>query len=157
MRRRAALLALPLWLSACTTPRVTTRPGRFWSGRLALQVMSEPPQSFHAGFELQGSVQEGELTLLSPVGGVLARLLWNPGQAILERGSERWSGQNVEELSLQLVQTALPIQTVFDWIAGRPTTHAGWEADLSAHDQGRIVARRLQPAPAALLRIVLDP
>ena len=152
MRRRAALLALPLWLSACTTPRVTTRPGRFWSGRLALQVMSEPPQSFHAGFELQGSVQEGELTLLSPVGGVLARLLWNPGQAILERGSERWQHTGVDELARQLTPAPVPIAALFDWLEGRAAADGVWQADLSGLAQGRIRAHRLPTLPAARSR-----
>ena len=155
MKRRLAVTALALLLSACATPP-RERPPQFWSGRLGLQVDSMPPQNVQAAFELQGTPQTGELTLLNPLGGVLARLSWTPKQAVLERGNERWTQASVEALAQQLVQTPLPIQALFDWIEGRAVVHAGWQPDLSALQLGRIVAQRSQPAPAALLRIVLD-
>jgi outer membrane lipoprotein LolB len=155
MKRRLAVTALALLLSACATPP-RERPLQFWSGRLGLQVDSMPPQNVQAAFELQGTPQTGELTLLSPLGGVLARLSWTPKQAVLARGNERWTQASVEALAQQLVQTPLPIQALFDWIEGRAVVHAGWQPDLSALQAGRIVAQRNQPAPAAQLRIVLD-
>lgn len=155
MIRRMAVLGLALLLGACAIPP-RERPAQFWSGRLGLQIQSDPPQSLQAAFELQGSPQVGELTLLTPLGGTAARLSWRPGQAMLERGNERWTQTSVEALAQQLVQTPLPVQALFDWIEGRAVTHAGWQADLSAHQQGRILAQRQQPAPAAQLRIVLD-
>ena len=155
MKRRLAVATLGLLLSACATaPR--ERTASFWSGRIGLQVQSDPPQNLQATFELQGTPQLGDLTLLNPMGGILARLSWNPQQATLERGTERWTQPKVEQLTEQLVQTPLPVQALFDWIGGRPTPHAGWEVDLSDHAQGRIVARRRQPAPPAEMRIVLD-
>ena len=155
MNRRIAVGLLAALLGACaSTPR--ERPAQFWSGRIGLLVQSEPPQNLQGSFELQGTPQVGDLTLLSPIGSILARLSWNPQEAILERGAERWTGSSVEALAQQLAQTPLPVQALFDWIQGRPVSYAGWEADLSALDQGRIVARRQQPAPPALLRILLD-
>jgi len=156
MNRRLAMLAASLMLGACATPPRPQSPEAFWSGRIGLQVMGETPQNLHVAFELQGSAQNGELTLLGPVSSVLARLSWNPRQAMLERGNERWVQPTVEALTQQLVQTPLPVQLLFDWIEGRPVTHAGWEPDLSARTQGRITARRTSPAPEALLRILLD-
>ena len=155
MNRRLAVTALCLLLGACATaPR--ERTASFWSGRIGLQVQSDPPQSLQASFELQGNPQEGDLTLLNLVGGILARLSWTPQQAMLERGSERWIQPRVEQLAEQLVQTPLPVQALFDWIEGQATAYAGWEVDLSAHAQGRITATRLRPGPAAQMRIVLD-
>ena len=98
LSRRTAVLALSLLLGACATP-VRERPAQFWSGRLGLQVQSEPPQSLLASFELQGNPQTGALTLLNPIGGVLARLSWTPQQATLERGNERWTQPSVEALA----------------------------------------------------------
>ena len=155
MNRRLAAGALCLLLGACAAP-LQPRSTPFWSGRMGLHIESEPPQSFQAAFELQGSPQSGDLTLFNPVGGVAARLSWTPQQAMLERGNERWTHTTVEALAQQLVQTPLPVQALFDWIEGRAVTHAGWQADLGALAQGRIVAQRLEPAPKALLRIVLD-
>lgn len=154
--RTRALLALGLVLTGCASPP-RERVAAFWSGRLGLQVHSDPPQSLHAAFELQGDPTLGELTLLSPVGSTLARLSWTPGQATLERGAERWTQASVDQLAQQLVQTPFSIQTLFDWIQGRAASHAGWEADLSARAQGRITARRTGPEPGAVLRIMLDP
>ena len=153
--RRALLASCGLVLAGCVSaPR--ERPTAFWSGRLGLLLQSNPPQSLQAAFELQGNARQGELTLLGPVGTVLAHLSWTPWQATLERGQDRWTHDNVERLTEQLVQTPLPIQALFDWIEGHAITHAGWEPDLSALAQGRIAARRTSPEPQAMLRIVLD-
>lgn len=155
MTRRLVVLALAMLLGACATP-VRERPAQFWSGRMGLQVHGDPPQSLQATFELQGTPQTGELTLFTPIGGVAARLSWTPQQATLERGNERWTQPSVEALARQLVQAPVPVQALFDWIEGRAITYAGWQADLSALGEGRILAQRSQPAPAAQLRIVLD-
>lgn len=155
MTRRLVVLALAMLLGACATP-VRERPAQFWSGRMGLQVHSDPPQSLQATFELQGNPQTGELTLFTPIGGVAAKLSWTPQQATLERGNERWTQPSVEALARQLVQAPVPVQALFDWIEGRAITYAGWQADLSALGEGRILAQRSQPAPAAQLRIVLD-
>ena len=48
----------------------------YWSGRLSLQVHSEPAQSFAASFELKGQPGQGELKLISPLGSVLGVLRW---------------------------------------------------------------------------------
>lgn len=155
MSRRLVTLTLCLLLAACASPSREHYAAQ-WSGRIGLRVQTEPPQSLQAGFELQGNAQSGQLTLLSPVGSTLARLSWQPGQAILERGSERWTGPSVQDLAEQLTQTPLPVQALFDWIEGREVTHAGWQPDLSELQQGRILARRTEPEPRAQLRIMLD-
>ena len=156
MQRRTALIALPAaFLAACAvTPR--ERPARFWSGRLGLQVQGDRPQDLYAGFELQGTPEHGDLTLLSPIGSVLARLTWQPGQALLEQGDRRWNDTSVDALTLRLTHTAVPVLALFDWLEGRATASEGWSVDLSAWSEGRIQAQRLSPPPQARLRIVLD-
>ena len=156
MQRRSALIALPAaLLAACASPP-RQRPARFWSGRLGLQVQGDKPQDLYAGFELQGSPEQGELSLLSPIGLLLARLSWRPGQALLEQGEQRWQAASVDALAQRLAHTALPIATLFDWLEGRPGSSEGWSVDLSGWSEGRILAQRQQPAPAARLRIVLE-
>ena len=154
-QRRATLWLCALSLTGCATTR-TPPASAYWSGRLALQVQSEPPQQWSASFELQGSVDQGEMLLLSPIGTTLARLSWTPHAAQLEQGGRVIQGDNLSSLSERLQGTALPIAALFEWLAGRPAQVPGWQADLSGHAQGRLLAQRSLPAPAAVLRIVLD-
>lgn len=156
-QRRASLLLCALFLSGCATTRTPpVSTSAYWAGRLSLQVQSEPPQQWSAGFELQGSPEQGEMLLLSPIGTTLARLSWTAHSAQLEQGGRVTHSDNLSSLSEQLQGKALPIAALFDWLAGRPAEVPGWQADLSGHAQGRLLAQRNFPAPAAVLRIVLE-
>jgi outer membrane lipoprotein LolB len=157
LQRRASLLLCALLLSGCATTRTPiASTSAYWAGRLSLQVQSEPPQQWSAGFELQGSPEQGEMLLLSPIGTTLARLSWTPHSAQLEQGGRVTHSDNLSSLSEQLQGKALPIAALFDWLAGRPAEVPGWQADLSGHAQGRLLAQRSLPAPVAVLRIVLE-
>ena len=158
-RRSAALaMVLPLALSlfACATPPARAPLRDFWSGRLSLQVQSEPPQTLHAGFELQGSALEGELVLLSPLGQALARLQWGPSGATFEQGSRQVRERSLQALVERLGTAIPPIAAMFEWLAGRTSSVAGWQVDLSQHEQGRLLAERLYPGPTARLSILVD-
>lgn len=154
----AALIGLGAFggLVGCATPPRDPANGRRWSGRLALSIGSDPPQHWSAGFELSGNPEAGELVFLSPLGQVLARLVWTPVDARLERGSEQRRYANAQDLTTDLLGTALPLQPLFQWLAGVDQALAGWSVDLSQHAQGRLRAERLEPTPSATLRIVLD-
>jgi outer membrane lipoprotein LolB len=146
-----------LSLVGCATLRPgAKKSGSFWTGRLALQVKSTPPQNLSASFELQGSAEEGQMALLSPLGTTLARLSWNPQSAWLEHGAYKTESSNLQTLSQKLTGTALPIHAIFEWLQGQETSAQGWDVDLSALKEGRLSARRTAPAPEALLRILLD-
>jgi outer membrane lipoprotein LolB len=129
----------------------------FWSGRISLQVQSEPAQSFSASFELKGRPERGELSLISPLGSVLGVLRWSPGEAVLDSGNgkiQRFA--SVDELMAQATGAAVPLAALFAWLQGEPAGASGWSADLSRHKDGRISAKRSDPAPQADLRVVLD-
>ena len=162
---RPAWQALLTWLLACMflglagcaqipTTAAPTQP--HWSGRLALQVEGQQTQSFSASFELQGSPAQGELALLSPLGTLIARLQWEPGQARLSARGETQASSSLEDLLLQATGTPIPVAALFDWLSGTQTRADGWQADLGALDQGRLVAQRNDPTPRTTLRIVLD-
>lgn len=155
-RRLLLLLAAGL-LTACATPRPSAPGEASWSGRLALQVDSTPPQSFSAGFDLHGSPQAGELQLTSPLGNTLARVLWAPGGAELRQGEQVTRRATLDELTTDLGGTALPVAALFAWLRGQPLDASGWQADLSRQPEGRVTARRTQPLPGAELRIVFQP
>lgn len=144
-------------LTACATPQAPiSAPGADFSGRLAVQLLKDPPETLSAGFELQGSAQSGQMLLLSPIGTTLARLQWQPKWARLEQGLQQIDSPSLQQLATQLTGTELPILALFEWLAGRPADAMGWQVDLSQHAQGRITAERRLPAPATLLRIALD-
>ena len=161
--RRAALGLLAgatLLLAGCAQPLPVPRHDDastgVWRGRLALQVEDSPSQSFSAGFELTGRPDAGELMLYNPFGGTLAALNWAPGSATLRSGNEVRNFDSIDALVTGATGTAIPVASLFDWLAGNNTAVAGWEADLSQLDQGRLRARRVAPPPAADLRVALD-
>lgn len=126
-------------------------------GRISLQIQSEPAQSFSAGFELKGRPEQGELTLISPLGNVLGILRWNPLEATLDSGSQQTQRfSSVDALMAQATGAAIPLVALFAWLQGDNANVSGWSADLSRHSEGRILARRAQPAPQAELRVILD-
>jgi outer membrane lipoprotein LolB len=157
----ARLLASCMLLAAlagCATPqRSAVAPGeQLWTGRLAMSVGSNPPQAFSAGFELKGAPESGELTLLTPLGGTLAVLAWQPGSASLKSGTEVRQFPSVEALANEVTGAEIPVAALFDWLAGKPTAVAGWQADVSQVADGRLRAQRTAPPPAADLRIAFD-
>lgn len=165
MIRRAWLAYSALWatsilIAGCaplTLGRVEKNPkNRVWSGRLSLSLASEPAQFFAASFELQGAAEAGELTLISPLGSTLAVMQWTSSQAILRQGQDTQQFDSMETLTRQISGAALPIHALFDWLDGIQTRSDGWSADLSRLEQGRLLATRITPRPAAELRLILD-
>lgn len=157
-RGRLVLAALGgMLLAACAqAPRPPDGAADHWSGRLAVQVEDAAAQSFSAGFELQGSPAAGQLTLFNPLGNVLAELQWSPGRALLHSGSETRQSTSLPALVLELTGSELPIEALFGWLKGDQVQAAGWQADLSALDKGRLTATRRMPAPHTVLRIILS-
>ena len=159
LQRIACVFFLAL-LAACTQP--PTLPAQAlaertaWSGRLALQVEDQAAQSFSASFELQGNAQQGELLLLSPLGSVLAKIDWTPTHARLQTGAQTHESPSLDELLQQNLGTPIPVLAFFSWLRGEQTTAAGWQADLSTLDQGRLVATRYTPAPRTTLRLAFE-
>ena len=127
-----------------------------WAGRISLQIHSEPPQAFFAGFELKGAVERGELTLFSPIGTTLGLLRWSPAEALLESGDSLKRFSSVDALLEQTTGAPIPTTALFDWLQGKNTETKGWSADLTRQNSGRITAQRLAPSPQIDLRIVLD-
>jgi outer membrane lipoprotein LolB len=123
---------------------------------MSLQIQSEPPQAFFAAFELKGRAQRGELTLTSPIGSVLGVMRWSPEEAVLESGRDVKRFASVEALLQATTGAAIPINSMFDWLVGRNTSLNGWVADLAQQGNGKINARRVEPAPQIELRILLD-
>lgn len=163
-QRRLALgygvAALAVLTGCATAPRPALEtaegPRSFWSGRLALNVETDPPQRWSAGFELSGDAQTGQLRLLSPFGQTMATAHWTPQQARLQQGNDTRLYPDMDSLTTELTGTALPIGTLLDWLQGLSTVLDGWEVDLSEQPSGRMRARRLHPLPVTSLTLLFD-
>jgi outer membrane lipoprotein LolB len=159
--RRALLAGGPalLLLAGCAQPllRPSSATAAYWQGRLALRVAAQPePSSFFANFELQGTAEAGELRLSSPIGTTLAQLRWSPQTAQLRSNGQTRIFDSLDALAQEATGTAIPIAALFEWLQGRAVSVAGWQADLSQLDAGRLLAQRLQPGPTADLRLILE-
>jgi outer membrane lipoprotein LolB len=163
-RLYAALFFAIFLLAACATSvrpadqntSQNTADKAFYSGRISLQVASEPAQFFAGGFELEGNPTTGQLNLFTPLGGTAAVLRWSPGLAQLQNGGNTQQFQSVQAMLEQTTGAAIPLEALFAWLHGDAAQAPGWQADLSRHAEGRISALRSEPAPIAQLRIVLE-
>ena len=160
MRVWASIWLLVL-LAACATPKpsrsVAQAPSdKQWQGRLSVTVQSDPPRNMSAGFSLDGDARQGELNLFSPLGTTLATLQWNPATTQWLQGSQQRQYDSMAHLTEETTGAALPMDAMFDWLQGKATASPGWQADLSALNQGTLIARRLSPEPLVVLRIKLD-
>jgi outer membrane lipoprotein LolB len=155
-----ALAVSALVTAGCAAPPRPTpsaaQAASTWTGRLALQVEDRPSQSFSASFELKGDARAGELALFSPLGSTMAQLAWQPGAATLRAGGQVRQADSVDALAAEATGTTIPVSALFDWLAGVATPVAGWQADVSEVAQGRLRAKRTDPAPAADLRVAFD-
>lgn len=161
----ALLLAL---LAACATPP-TPAPDAL-AGRLSVVIEAsgtQPARQAGAGFELSGNARQGELSLATPVGTLLARARWAPGRVELQSAEGSRDFGTLEELSEAVLGERLPLQALADWLRGRPwdgAAHAarhggfeqlGWVVQTDRLADGLVVARRAA-APAMTLRARLE-
>jgi len=151
-------LACTLLLAGCAVPpRKPAVDGvQSWTGRLALNVEGQASQSFSAGFDLKGAPESGELTLTNPLGGTLAVLAWAPGTATLRANGSTRQFPSLEALAQEATGAPLPVASLFDWLAGRPTAVEGWSVDVSGVADGRLHAQRTVPPPLVDLRVVFE-
>ncbi|MDR0275458.1 MAG: outer membrane lipoprotein LolB [Burkholderiaceae bacterium] len=160
IQRRWFFLAATLLIAGCAT--TTSDRGHFdpqtgpWSGRLALRVESDPPQSYSVAFELSGDAASGELTLASPLGNTLAVLRWQPADAVLLQKGRQQHYESADRMIEETTGAAIPMQALFAWLHGQPANVQGWQVDLSRWTEGRLLARRQTPQPETELRLVID-
>ena len=163
-------------LGGCATTQppapLPDEAGRARVGRLAVQVAGDSARSFSAGFELEGSAAQGQLTLFSPIGLPLGRAQWRPGEVQLDSGTQTQRFDHLDTMMEALVGEALPLAALFDWLEGRPWPdeasrplaetdgpgfrQLGWKVSTGRLADGLLVAERRLPEPALTVRIRLD-
>jgi outer membrane lipoprotein LolB len=163
-RAFAGLLIAIFLLAACALPKRPTDQNssenlsrqKVYTGRISLQVASEPVRSFAGGFELEGDSNTGQLSLFTPLGSTAAVLRWRPGLALLQSAGQTQQYPSVQAMLEQITGAAVPLEALFAWLGGQAAAAPGWQADLSRHADGRITALRSEPGPSAQLRIALE-
>ena len=163
-----------LLLSACTSfaPLPPATADDAISGRLAIRIEpngGDDARAFSAAFDLRGNPGTGSLALSTPLGSTLAQARWGAGTVALVTPQGRREFTGLDELTRDVLGESVPIEAWFDWLRGRPWPGApssdpapagfeqlGWSVDLSRFATGSVVASRLRPAPAVVVRIQLD-
>jgi outer membrane lipoprotein LolB len=169
------MLAAALLAGCASVPRVTgVEAGELLTGRLSVRVDAAPgteARSVSAAFELAGTPDNGRLDLSTPLGTVLARASWKPGQVRLSTPEGDTGFADLDALTREMLGEALPVAALFDWLHGRPWPGAastasasatepgfqqlGWAVDLARFDEAWVLARR-DRAPAVTVRAKLD-
>lgn len=167
----AVAFAAAALLGACSSlPRPADRgAGETFSGRIAIRAESEA-RSTIAAFDLSGRPDAGELDLSTPLGAVLGRARWAPGQVELITPQGRKAYPTLDALTQEVLGETLPVAALFDWLKGQPWPGApsaargagaagfeqlGWSVDLAELDAAVVTAVRRAP-PAVTVRVKLD-
>lgn len=126
MRAAAALLTFALALAGCAqlpkTPAPATAESRL-SGRISVTIAGDVHNRGTGGaasFELFGGPQAGRLELTSPLGSLVARASWQPGQATLQTPNDERRFDNLDALTRELLGEPVPVAALFDWLQARP-------------------------------------
>lgn len=94
------------------------------------------------------SGQSGQLSLLGPLGQIVAQLSWTPQQAQLRQSGQAQAriAATPEELSESVLGERLPVQGLGDWLQGRAWAQAPAAATLEGFEQlgWQIDVRRLR-------------
>ena len=140
--RILALATATLLLASCATPtRIGgTGPAFERAGRFAVTVQPPdgPAQAAQGNFAWRDTGAALRLDLLSPMGGILARIRVEPGNAVLERANgQRERAASADALLAELWGEAVPVAGLRAWIQGRPWAGSPVGA-VQRDDQGRI-------------------
>ncbi|MEY3673656.1 MAG: hypothetical protein RJB47_364 [Pseudomonadota bacterium] len=143
---------------APTAQQATLKQMGHWQGRLSLRVLQPQPEQFSANFELHGSAETGELSIISPLGTTLAVARWTPHNAQLLQGQKVQDYASMEALTQQLTGAALPLQALLAWLDTDGPPLPGWQLTSESPATGRrVFAKREAPLPALQLTLLLDP
>lgn len=122
MSRRLFLLALAALTAGCTTVPLSADSRRY-GGRFSMRAATAEKTETAAGkYRLTVTGDTYELTILSPINGVLGRVTVTPGLARVERGSRpEITAPTETELMREAFGFDLPIAVFADWLEGRPS------------------------------------
>lgn len=163
MKRRHLLVCSVLLLAGCATAPIADK--RVRSGRFSLQIIRRDERNSLAGrWRLQESAGEIELTLMTPLYGILARIRVGENGATLERpnkegGNAIETAESAQALMLRHLGFSLPPEMLASWLSG--TSWAGAAAEQTAEGfvqaGWQVVVKRLKPDGSPALVTLAQP
>ncbi|MGB7482767.1 outer membrane lipoprotein LolB [Castellaniella ginsengisoli] len=182
LRRIWPALALAGLLAACATPQRIDGPGPAFErqGRFAvnLQPAGAAPYAAQGGFSWRDDGRLLRLDLVSPLGGILARIQVESGRAMLERADgSRESAPTPDELLALVWGHPMPVSGLRYWMRGEAAPglvvdarhdaqdrltslrQDGWEVRLSDYDgqgPGRVRLSRQDEQGLWRLQLIAD-
>lgn len=151
MKRRTLFLSSLVLLSGCTavhSPGTRERAGRF-----SLRAVGPKGAEAATGrWKLVESKDLTELTLMTPLYGILARITVTPEGATLERPNKESEGAfdsaaSAQELMQQHLGFGLPADMLSSWLSGEPWVQAPAQVadDFFTQSGWQIAVRRRKP------------
>lgn len=123
----------PDWSSADTALKGT------WDGRFSVKVsgLTEGKnQGGSGGFTLTQNALTDVLEIRNPMGGSIAKITINPGEAILERDGELTTAIDADTLIQNTLGLPLPARGLSNWLRGQ--TRAGSNASVERDVKGQV-------------------
>ncbi|PTT80232.1 outer membrane lipoprotein LolB [Pelomonas sp. HMWF004] len=101
-----------------------------------------------ASFELLGGPLAGRLELTSPLGALVARASWQPGQVLLQTPGDERRFDDLDALTRELLGEPVPVAALFDWLQARPWPAAAHQKTSNGFEQ---LGWRIEPRLPALV------
>jgi outer membrane biogenesis lipoprotein LolB len=110
-----------------------------WDGRFAVRASDRPTNNNQGGsgsFTLTKKGLSDTLEIRGPMGGAIAKITINPGEAILERDGKKVSAIDADTLIQNTLGLPLPARGLSNWLNGQ--LRAGSPARLERDNQGQV-------------------
>jgi outer membrane biogenesis lipoprotein LolB/Flp pilus assembly protein TadD len=110
-----------------------------WDGRFAVKMNDRPTNNTQGGsgsFTLSKIGFSDTLEIRSPIGGAIAKIVINPGEAILERDGKKIVAIDADTLIQNTLGLPLPARGLSNWLNGQ--VRPGSAARLVRDDQGQV-------------------
>ena len=114
-------------------------PQGSWDGRFAVKVIGiteSQNQGGSGGFTLTQDALKDILEIRNPVGGSIAKITINPGEAILERDGQVVTAIDADTLIQNTLGLPLPARGLSNWLRGE--VRPGSEASVDRNAQGQV-------------------
>ena len=123
----------PEWSTPDQAPQGT------WDGRFAVKVIGlteSQNQGGSGGFTLTQDALKDTLEIRNPVGGSIAKITINPGEATLERDGQVVTAIDADTLIQNTLGLPLPARGLSNWLRGE--VRPGSEASVDRNAQGQV-------------------